>query len=155
MRSAASGEVTASRVRDAPREALRVARAVGQISEGLAILDIEGHVLFANPAFAAHHGLRREDIAVRPIVDILRIEDKEQRGRLREALASGQTWSWNMTTAASGAPVRELTLTISPIRDAGGRIVAQGPPAEVARAGTPTAPVIAGILGDEPRQRAG
>jgi len=39
--------------------------------------------------------------------------------------------------------------------DAGGRIVAQGPPAEVARAGTPTAPVIAGILGDEPRQRAG
>ena len=123
MRSAASGEVTASRVRDAPREALRVARAVGQISEGLAILDIEGHVLFANPAFAAHHGLRREDIAVRPIVDILRIEDKEQRGRLREALASGQTWSWNMTTAASGAPVRELTLTISPIRDAGGRIV--------------------------------
>ena len=37
----------------------------------------------------------------------------------------------------------------------GGRIVAEGAPAEVARAGTPTAPVIAGILGDEPRQRAG
>ena len=39
--------------------------------------------------------------------------------------------------------------------DAGGRIVAQGTPAEVSRAGTATAKVIAEILGDEPRQRAG
>jgi len=39
--------------------------------------------------------------------------------------------------------------------DAGGRIVAQGSPAEVARTGTATGRVIAGILGDEPRQRAG
>ena len=39
--------------------------------------------------------------------------------------------------------------------EAGGRIVAEGTPAEVARAGTPTAPILREILGDEPRQRAG
>ena len=38
--------------------------------------------------------------------------------------------------------------------EAGGRIVAEGAPAEVARAATATAPVIRAILGDEPRQRA-
>jgi excinuclease ABC subunit A len=39
--------------------------------------------------------------------------------------------------------------------EAGGRIVAAGTPAEVARASTPTAPVLRQILGDERRQRAG
>ena len=39
--------------------------------------------------------------------------------------------------------------------DAGGRIVAEGTPAEVARAATATAPVLREILGDERRQRAG
>jgi excinuclease ABC subunit A len=39
--------------------------------------------------------------------------------------------------------------------DAGGRIVAQGSPVDVARAGTATAPVIAGVLGEEPGLRFG
>jgi excinuclease ABC subunit A len=39
--------------------------------------------------------------------------------------------------------------------EAGGRIVAAGTPAEVARAATPTAPVLRRILGDERRQRVG
>ena len=39
--------------------------------------------------------------------------------------------------------------------EAGGRIVAQGTPPEVARTATATAPVLRGILGDERRQRAG
>jgi excinuclease ABC subunit A len=39
--------------------------------------------------------------------------------------------------------------------EAGGRIVAAGTPAEVARAATPTGPVLRQILGDERRQRAG
>ncbi|HZW89378.1 MAG TPA: excinuclease ABC subunit A, partial [Myxococcaceae bacterium] len=39
--------------------------------------------------------------------------------------------------------------------DAGGRIVAEGTPAEIARARTATAPVVREILGDEPRKRAG
>jgi len=39
--------------------------------------------------------------------------------------------------------------------DAGGRVVAEGTPAEIARARTATAPVVREILGDERRQRAG
>jgi excinuclease ABC subunit A len=39
--------------------------------------------------------------------------------------------------------------------EAGGRIVAEGTPAEIARARTATGPVVREILGDEPRKRAG
>ena len=39
--------------------------------------------------------------------------------------------------------------------EAGGRIVAEGTPAEIARARTATAPIVREILGDERHQRAG
>jgi excinuclease ABC subunit A len=39
--------------------------------------------------------------------------------------------------------------------EAGGRIVAEGTPAEIARARTATGPVVREILGDESRKRAG
>jgi len=103
--------------------ASRLAQAVDQIAEGLAILDIQGRILFANPAFAAHHGLLPGETGGRPLADILRIHDKEQRNRLRDAIESGRPWSWSLTTGASGAPLLELALTVCPIRDAGGRLV--------------------------------
>lgn len=103
--------------------ALRLAQAVEQIAEGLAILDIQGRILFANRAFSVHHGLSPEAMAALPFADILRIDDAEQRDRLRDALGSGRPWSWNLLTGAAGDLIRELALTVYPIRDAAGRLV--------------------------------
>ena len=112
-----------SRIRGSLNEAMPLAQAVEQIGEGLAILNIHGRILFANRAFSVHHGLRPEQMAGRPLADILRIDDEEQKDRLREALESGRPWSWNLATGAAGDLVRELALTIYPIRDAAGRLV--------------------------------
>jgi len=94
-----------------------------QSAEGLAILDAQGRILYANRAFAGHHGLLPEEATARPLTDILRIDDREQRDRLRGALESGRPWTWNLTTGTSEAPVRELALTVYPVCDAGGRLV--------------------------------
>ncbi len=91
--------------------------------EGLAILDAQGRILYANQAFAGHHGLPGDEATGRPLTDILRIEDREQQERLRGALESGRPWSWNMTAGTSEAPLRELVLTVYPVCDAGGRLV--------------------------------
>ena len=112
-----------SRPKGSLSEAMRLALAVEQIAEGLAILDTQGRILFANRAFSAHHGLDAAEMTGRPVADILRIDDAGQRDRLCEALGAGRPWSWNLATGAAGDLVRELELTVYPIRDAAGRFV--------------------------------
>ncbi|MGZ5498224.1 MAG: hybrid sensor histidine kinase/response regulator [Candidatus Aminicenantales bacterium] len=113
----------ASGLKGSLNEAMPLALAVEQIAEGLAILDTQGRILFANRAFSVHHGLSAAEMAGRPLADILRIDHAEQRDRLCEALGSGRPWSWNLATGAAGNPVRELALTVYPIRDAAGRFI--------------------------------
>lgn len=113
----------ASGMRGSLDEAMRLAQAVEQVAEGLAILDIQSRILFANRAFSAHHGLSPEEMAVRPLPDILRIGDPEQRDRLREALESGRSWSWKLSTGAAGDLAREMALTVYPLHNAAGRLV--------------------------------
>ena len=103
--------------------AARLAQAVEQIAEGLAILDTRGQILFANRAFSVHHGLSPEELVARPLAGVLGIDEREQKDRLREALRSGRPWCWNLTTGAAGDPTRELALTLYPIRDPAGRLV--------------------------------
>ena len=123
MNRAAEREGPGPQFRGVPNGEMRLAQAVEQIAEGMAILDTQGHIVFANRAFRAHHGLASDAAAARPIADILRIEEGEQRDRLRDALEAGRPWSWNLTTGGAGAPVLELALTVYPIRDAAGRLV--------------------------------
>jgi PAS domain S-box-containing protein len=103
--------------------AMWLAEAIQQIAEGVAILDIQGRVLFANRAFRAHHGTSGDEVLGRPIGEILRIEEEGQRARLSEALASSRSWTWNMTVGGANDLARELTLTVYPILDAAGRLV--------------------------------
>ena len=100
-----------------------LADAVDQIAEGVAVLDLEGRVLFANKAFRDHHGLGKAEAEGRLLVDMLRIDDDEPRQRLSEALASARSWSWNLTAGGGNMPVRVLAMNVYPIHDAGGRLV--------------------------------
>jgi PAS domain S-box-containing protein len=109
----------------AEQERLRLAIAVEQIAEGIAIMDLEGWILSANPAFAKHHGLRQQDIIGRSFREILQVdaEDREIIKKMRESLESGKVWTGHLTERTPSGRVRELDLAVSPIRDGSGRFI--------------------------------
>jgi PAS domain S-box-containing protein len=120
---AAARDVTERMI--AEQERLRLATAVEQIAEGISILDLEGRILYSHPAFGAQHGLRHGEILGRTLGDILRIDPKDQETsvRLREALEAGTAWNWHLTQRTPAGQVRELDLSVSPIRDGSGRLI--------------------------------
>jgi PAS domain S-box-containing protein len=118
---AAARDVT--QLRAAEQQRLRLATAVEQIAEGIAILDLEGRVLSSNPAFGSHHALQPREIIGRTLIEILHIEarDREVFKRLRESQESGKVWSWHLAQRRPDGQVRELELTVCPIHDQSGR----------------------------------
>jgi PAS domain S-box-containing protein len=111
--------------KSAEQERLRLATAVEQIAEGIAIMDLEGSILSANPAFAEHHGLPQEDVVGRSFREILQVGagESEVIKKMGESLESGKVWTGHLTERTSSGHVRELDLAVSPIRDASGRLI--------------------------------
>ena len=120
---AAVGEdVTAQRAAEATQ--LRLFVAIGQAAESILVMDVEGCVIYANPAFAMMSGI--------PVSAIM---GKEPRAvfkgsglaaaypRLGRRLKAGQPWNgeWDLTRR-DGTTYREEA-TISPVRDEDGEIV--------------------------------
>jgi len=120
---AAARDVTA--LRAAEQERQRLATAVEQIADGVAIIDLDGRVLSANPAFGSHHSLRPQETAGRDLLELLEVDrrDRELPGKMRESLDSGKVWNWHLTQRTRQGQVRELDLTVSPIRDRSGRTI--------------------------------
>jgi len=111
-----------SKLKVAEQELLRLATAVEQIAEGIAIMDLEGRILSANPAFMSHHALQPEEIIGRSLSEILHIDPRDQEiaRKMRESLDSGKTWNWHISKRIRGGKVRELDLAVSPIHDKSG-----------------------------------
>lgn len=97
--------------------------AIDQIAEGVAILDVQGRILFANRAFRVHHGLDPQGGEGRPMADILGIAEDEPRARLADALALARPWSWKLMTGGAGDQVHELVLNVYPVQDSQGRLL--------------------------------
>jgi PAS domain S-box-containing protein len=119
---AAARDITA--LRAAELERLRLATAIEQIKDGVSILDLEGRILSANPAFADHHGFRQSEVIGRPFHEVLRIDTEKKGivGKMLTAMNEGRSWTWHFTQSLAGG-VRELDLEVSPIRDGSGRLV--------------------------------
>jgi PAS domain S-box-containing protein len=120
---AAARDVTERMI--AEQERLRLATAVEQIAEGISILDLEGRIVYANPAFEGQHGLRHRGLVGRRFIDILEAGpgNREMIIGLLEALESGSAWNWHLSRRTPEGPVRELELSVSPIRDGSGRLI--------------------------------
>jgi PAS domain S-box-containing protein len=120
---AAARDVTELKI--AEQERRRLAIAVEQIAEGIAIMDLEGRILSANPAFGNLHALRPQEIVGRPLGEILQVDpgDQEPNRKMRESMGSGKTWNWHLTRRMRDGRIRELDLTVSPIRDGSGRLI--------------------------------
>jgi PAS domain S-box-containing protein len=110
--------------KQAEQSLLRLATAVEQTSEAVAITDLDGRISYVNPAFVRTHGLNREKVLGQRYDDILcaETEGEEFREALVETLRRGQTWRGHLVRKGDGG-TQEFDLTISPVKEDGGAII--------------------------------
>jgi len=120
---AAARDVTS--LKAAEKERLRLAMAIEQIKDGVSILDLDGRVLSANPAFAGHHGFRQPEVIGRPLHEVLSIDPGEMAmlDDMRGAVGEGRSWTSHFSRSMPQGGGREIDLVVSPIRDGSGRLV--------------------------------
>ncbi|MEI8288387.1 MAG: PAS domain S-box protein [Verrucomicrobiota bacterium] len=108
----------------AEAQAMRLATAVEQSGETIVITDIEGRILYANPAFEKSTGYTRaEALGQNPrLLKSGRLEPSFYR-QMWETLGRGETWKGHFINQRKDGTLYEEDATISPIRDAAGKIV--------------------------------
>ncbi len=102
----------------------RLAMAVEQAAETIVISDTEGTIVYVNPAFEKTTGYTRAE-ALGQNLRILK-SDKQDAAfyrRMWEMLGCGQVWQGHFINRRKDGKLFEEEATISPIRDAGGKIV--------------------------------
>jgi two-component system cell cycle sensor histidine kinase/response regulator CckA len=110
--------------RRAEEERARLSMAVEQAGESIVITEPDGTIVYVNPAFERVTGIPRRD-AVGRVSRILKRggPDAEPAAARWKALERGEAWSGRISSRrADGGAVEEET-TISPVRDAAGRLV--------------------------------
>lgn len=102
----------------------RLIRAVQQAAESIVITDPRGAIVYVNPAFERVSGWKCLE-AVGQNARILRSGkpgDALHR-RMWKALAGGEVWTGRLVNRRKNGTLFEEEATVSPVRDAGGRIV--------------------------------
>ena len=102
----------------------RLATAVEQSAETIVITDTHGTILYANPAFEKITGYTRaEALGQNPRILKSGQHNAEFYRRMWEVLGRGETWSGHITNRRKDGKLYDEEATISPIRDAAGKIV--------------------------------
>jgi PAS domain S-box-containing protein len=119
---AAARDITELRIAEQDRR--RLATAVEQLADGIAITDLAGRVLSTNPAFEDHHALPANKAIGRTLPEILQIDGRgpEIARSMDRTTRSGKVWNWHVARRTSGTQAREIELSVSPIRDEAGRL---------------------------------
>ena len=103
---------------------LRRSAAFESTGDAIAILDLQGRVIDANPAFTTLYGWSVEDLVGHPLPDIAPAQAAEEQDLLRRLRQGDSVVGMErIYTTKSGRPVT-VSLTFSPIRDAYGTVVA-------------------------------
>ena len=102
----------------------RLAMAVEQAAETIVITDTQGTILYANPAFEKTTGYTcTEAIGQNPRVLKSGKQDAEFYRQIWETLERGEVWHGHFVNKRKDSTVYEEEATISPVRDAAGKIV--------------------------------
>jgi PAS domain S-box-containing protein len=102
----------------------RLATAVEQSVDAIVITDIQGTILYANPAFEKSTGYTvAEAIGQNPRILKSGKHDAEFYQRMWAALERGETWSGHFINQRKDGALYEEDATISPVRDAAGAVV--------------------------------
>ncbi len=109
-----------SQARRTERERLRLAAALEQATEGVAIADQALRIVYANPSYLALRGCAAENLLGRDM-DLPR--DEEGQAIRAQVLERGQAWSGVLGVPRLEGGVLQAEVTISPVRDGHGRVV--------------------------------
>ena len=103
---------------------MRLATAVEQAAESIAITDINEDIQYVNPAFTLMTGYDRKE-ALGKNIRILNNEkyDKEFYDTIRERLASGKVWKGQTCNKKKDGSLCHIKTTISPTKDETGKII--------------------------------
>ena len=117
-------ELQERRLREgAEQHAHRLATAVEQAAEAIAITDVQGALQYVNPAFERVSGYERSEVLGRNL-RILKSGQHDQwfYTRLWNTVANGEVWHGRFVNKRKNGLLYEEDSTISPIRDDAGRI---------------------------------
>ncbi|MEI8288857.1 MAG: PAS domain S-box protein [Verrucomicrobiota bacterium] len=103
---------------------LRLATAVEQSAETIVITDTDGKILYANPAFERSTGYTRvEVIGQNPRLFKGGKQDGAFYRKMWDNLTRGEVWAGHFVNKRKDGTLYEEEATISPIRDASGKII--------------------------------
>jgi two-component system cell cycle sensor histidine kinase/response regulator CckA len=108
----------------AEEERRRLVAAIEQAAESVLITDVEGTVLYVNPAFESTTGYTREEaIGANPRLIKSDSHAPEVYRELWNTILDGRTWHDRLINRRKDGTLIEEEVTISPVRDATGTIV--------------------------------
>jgi PAS domain S-box-containing protein len=112
-------------LRESKEELLRLIAAVGQASESIVITDMAGVIQYVNPSFESIHGCRQGDALGKKFEEFLKRgwADEAIEAHIRDSVAEGRKWIGHLTRKKEKGAVMELDVAVSPVRDAGGKII--------------------------------
>jgi PAS domain S-box-containing protein len=108
----------------AEQELVLRATAIEQAAEGITIIDKEGTIQYANPAFERISGYTREEI-IGQNHSILKSSNHDEAfyKAMMDTLFRGEMWTGHMINAMKDGTTYKVEASISPIRDNAGTIV--------------------------------
>jgi PAS domain S-box-containing protein len=107
------------------QERLRMAAAVEQASESIAILDAEGLISYVNPAFESVNGYLSKEVIGKKYEDILEsgMSGESSPGKISRFFPGGEKWSGRLRRKKKDGQDCELDVLISPVFDPTGKII--------------------------------
>jgi PAS domain S-box-containing protein len=105
----------------AEEERLRLAAAVEQAAESIITADLGGTIRYVNSAFERINRRSRDEVLGASYFALL--GDVPLENEIRGVFARGETWNGSLTRASVDARDHELNVTMTPVRDASGKIL--------------------------------
>lgn len=106
-------------------ELAHLAAAIKHVEECVHVTDVDGVILFVNPAFESITGYSKEEAVGKKAMRLLKAQDtpREHYHSIWESLKRGQVWTGGLRGHAKDDTLFEVEASISPVRDTEGRIV--------------------------------
>ncbi|MEW6533121.1 MAG: PAS domain S-box protein [Thermodesulfobacteriota bacterium] len=103
----------------------RLAIAVDQAADTIAITDKKGQIQYVNPAFEAVSGRTRSELIGKNIRTLkIRDDDPEYFENMWETITSGHVWKDRVVQNQKNGQSRVVNVTVSPVRNSSGDIIA-------------------------------
>ncbi|HEY3384348.1 MAG TPA: response regulator [Vicinamibacterales bacterium] len=111
--------------REAEEDRRRLSSAVNQVAEAVVITDLDGRILYLNPAFEKMTGYTRAE-AVGTVAPVLERQDQTAAAGadgVRSAVSMGRTWHGRLVNLRKDGMSYTADTTVGPVRDEHGTIV--------------------------------